>query len=100
MIVDAILKPGIALRVGSRLTFQYNGTPVRKDQPVPDEQYPTLAEAHIIAVLADDAGALGDQEHAARRTVIDVLGDLRGDLSGQIGANAGDERGRNHGPGL
>ena len=54
----------------------------------------------VIAVLTDDARSLRDQEQAAGRAVIDVLGHLRRDLARKVGTDAGDERGRDHGPGL
>jgi hypothetical protein len=100
MIIDAILKPGIAFGVRAGLAFQHDRAAVREDQPVPDEQDAPLAEADAAVILADDAGALRHEQDLARRAVVDVLRHLRGDLAGQIGTDAGDERGGNHGAGL
>ena len=94
MIVDAVLQTGIARRIRAGLAFERERSPIGKDQPGPDQEDPTLADGDSIVVSADQAGALRDQKKAARRAVIDILGDLRGDLTWQVGANAGDQRGR------
>jgi hypothetical protein len=44
MIIDAILKPGIAFGVRTGLAFQHDRAAVREDQPVPDEQDAPLPE--------------------------------------------------------
>ena len=96
MIIDAILKPGIAFRVGAGLVFKHDRLAVRKNDPVPDEQDTRLAEGHLAVVAADQFGALRHKEEAAGWTVIDVLRDLRGDQARQVGLDAGDQSRRNH----
>lgn len=91
VIVDAILKTRIALRVGSGLTFQDDRTAIREDEPLPDEKHPALTEADIVAVLADQPRALRDEQNAPGRAVVDMLRDLGGDLARQVGSDAGDE---------
>ena len=38
MIINAILKPGIAFRVGAGLVLKHDRLAVRKNDPVPDKQ--------------------------------------------------------------
>src|SRR6185312_4815232 len=95
MVIDTILKPGIAFGIGARLALQHDRAAIREDQPVPDQEHPTLAEANAIVVLANHAGALWDEQDLAGRAVINILRYLGGDLAGQIGSDAGDQRGRN-----
>src|SRR5262249_60796142 len=52
-----------------------------------------LPERDLTVVDADQLRSLWDQEVAAGRAVIDILGDLAGDLAGQIGADAREEGG-------
>jgi hypothetical protein len=42
MVIDAILQPGIALGVRTRLALEHDRAAVRKDHPVPDEQHTPL----------------------------------------------------------
>ena len=63
-------------------------------------QHAALAELNIVVVLADDARALGYEQDAPRRAVIDILRHLRGDLARKVGSDAGDQRGRDDGAGL
>ena len=93
VIIDPILETSVSLRVGARLAFEDDGAAVREDQPVLDQQRPSLPELHVVVVLADNPRALRDQKQSAGRTVVDVFRHLRSDLARQIGANAGDERG-------
>ncbi len=51
--------------------------------------------SNLAVINADQPRALRDQQRAAGRTVIDVLGNLGGDLPREIGADAGDQRGGN-----
>jgi len=53
MIIAAILKPGIAFRVGAGLVFQHNRLAVWKNDPVPDEQDTGLTERHLAIIAAD-----------------------------------------------
>jgi hypothetical protein len=76
MIVDLVFESGIA----ARLAFKDNGSPIRHDQPRPDEQQARLAAV----VLADRPRALRDQQVLADRAVIDRLRRLGGDLPGQV----------------
>lgn len=50
----------------------------------------------LVVIFPDQPRALRDQQDAAGRTVIDILGDLRGDLPGEIGPDARDEGSRDH----
>ncbi len=54
MIIDAILKAGVAAGVRARQALQNDRTAARQDQAVPDKQPPALAEGHAIIILADD----------------------------------------------
>src|SRR5262249_60363682 len=94
MIIDLVLQSGIAFGVSTRLTFEHNRTAVRKDEASPDEENARLSERDLTVVDADQLRSLWDQEVAAGRTIIDILGDLARDLTGQVGADAREERGR------
>lgn len=100
MVIDTILKAGITLGIGTLKAFEHDGSSIRHDEPVPDQKHPTLAERDLAVILADQAGALRDQQMAPGRAVIDVLRDLRGDLAGKIGLDAGNQRGGDHGSSL
>ena len=52
MIIDAILKAGIALRVGAGLALENDGAAVRHDEPVPDEQHAALPKLEAVVILA------------------------------------------------
>jgi hypothetical protein len=91
--IDAVLEPGIAGGVGAGLALEHERAAIGEDEPRPDQQHAALAEGDARVVFADEARALRDQEQAAGRAVIDILGDLRGDLAGQVRADAGDQRG-------
>src|SRR6516165_1120014 len=95
MIIDLVLESGIAFGVSTRLTFEHNGTAVRKDEASPDEENARLPERDLTVVDADQLRALWDQEVAAARAVIDILRDLARDLAGQVGADASEESRRN-----
>jgi hypothetical protein len=84
MIVDLVFESGIAARVGARLAFKDNGSPIRHDQPRPDEQQARLAEGDGAVVLADQPRAPRDQQVLADRAVIDRLRRLGGDLPRQV----------------
>ena len=43
-----------------------------------------MANGDAVVVGPDQAGALRNQEQAARGAIIDILGDLRSDLAGQV----------------
>ncbi|BCH24972.1 hypothetical protein MesoLjLb_47570 [Mesorhizobium sp. L-8-3] len=83
VIIDAIFKPGIALRVGAGLAFEHDGAAVGQNEPVPDEQDTALPELHVVVVLADDTCALRHEQNAPRGAVVDMFRDLRGDLAGK-----------------
>ena len=91
MIIDAILEPGIAFRVGAGLVLKHDRLAVRKNDAVPDEQDARLAEGHLAVVAADQFGALRHKEKAACRAVVDIFRDLRGDQARQVGLDAGDQ---------
>src|SRR5262249_15354852 len=86
-------EPGIAFGGSTRLTFEHNGTAVRKDEASPDEENARLPERDLTVVDADQFRSLWDQEVAAGRAVINILGDLARDLAGQVGADAREEGG-------
>src|SRR5262249_14351072 len=86
-------EPGIAFGGSTRLTFEHNGTAVRKDEASPDEENARLPERDLTVVDADQFRSLWDQEVSAARAVIDILGDLARDLAGQVGADAREEGG-------
>src|SRR5467141_1932751 len=94
MIVDLILKTGVAPGVCALLPLEHDRATVRQDQPGPHQQYPRLAERDLAVIGTDQASPLGDQTGAASWGVIDIFGNLRGDLSGKIRADACDESGR------
>src|SRR6476469_8690656 len=94
MIIDLVLESVIAFGVSTLLTFEHNGTAVRKDEASPDEKNARLSERDLTIVDADQLRCLRDQEVAAGRAVIDILGDLARDLTGQIRADAREESGR------
>src|SRR5690606_10593939 len=100
VVIHAILKPGVTGSVRTRQALQDDGAAAGQDQAIPDQQDAALAEGHTVIILADDARSLRDQQQAAGRAVIDVLGHLGRDLAGQIGTDAGDKRRRDHRPGL
>jgi hypothetical protein len=82
VIIDLVLESGIAFGVSTRLTFEHNGTTVRKDEASPDEENARLPERDLTVVDADQFRSLWDQEVVAGRAVIDILGDLARDLVG------------------
>jgi hypothetical protein len=81
MVIDLAFQAGKAFRVGTGLTFQNDGSAIRHDQAIPNQQRAGLAEGHLGVVLADKACALRDQQNTAGRAVIDVIGYLGGDLA-------------------
>ena len=58
MIIDLVLEPGIAFGVSTRLTFEHNGTAVRKDETSPDEENARLPERDLTVVDADQLRSL------------------------------------------
>ena len=91
MIIDAIFEPSIAFRVGAGLVLKHDRLAVRKNDAVPDEQDAGLTKRNLAIVAADQFGTLWHKEEASRRTVVDVLRDLRGDQARQVGLDAGDQ---------
>src|SRR5690606_15804697 len=57
VIIDAILKAGIAGSIGACLALEHDRAAVGEDHPVPDQQDAALAEGNAIVVFANDAGA-------------------------------------------
>jgi hypothetical protein len=100
VVVNAILETGITFRVGAGLALQHDGSTVREDDPVPDEQHTTLTESNAGVILTDEAGALRDEENVSGRAVMDVFRHLSRDLAWEVGTDAGDERGGNDGASL
>src|ERR1700687_2871372 len=96
MIVDLILKTGVAPGVCALLPLEHDRATIRHDQPVPHPQYPRLAERDLAVIEPNQASPLGNQTGAASWAVIDIFGDLRCDLSGEIRANPGNESCRNY----
>src|SRR6266446_7341168 len=94
MIVDLILKTGVAPGVCALLPLEHDRATVRQDQPGPHQQYPRLAQRDLAVIDPNQASPLGNQTGAASWGVIDIFGDLRCDLSGKIRADACDESGR------
>ena len=84
IVIDSILKAGIAGGVGAGLTLQHDRATVRQYETVPDEKHAALPELDVVVVLADDARALWNEKNAASRAVVDIFGHLGGDLSQQI----------------
>ena len=72
---------------------------VGQDDALPDDERALLAEGDDVVVLADEAGALRDQQVAAGDGVVDVLGHLGDDEAGQIGVEAADQAGGDDGAG-
>ena len=72
------------------LALEHERSPIGENQPGPDQQHPTLADGDAVVIGADQAGALRDQQQAASRAVVYILGDLCDDLARQVGADAGD----------
>ena len=71
------VRPALNAGPCAGLTLKHDASAVRKNQSVPHQQHPALAELDVVVVLADDTRALGNQEDATRRTVVDVLRHLR-----------------------
>ena len=67
MVVDLVFDAGIALRVGAGLTLENDRPTVRHDQPVPHQERSRLAEGDLRVVLANQTGALRDEETSGRR---------------------------------
>jgi len=98
VIVDPILKAGIAGCVGARLALKHDGASVRHEQTGPNQEHARLPERDLAIVYPDQSSALWDQSSSTCGRVIDVFGDLRGDLARQIGADPSDESGWNSRP--
>src|SRR6267154_3836024 len=94
MIVDLILKTGVASGVCALLPLEHDRATVRHDQPGPHQQYPRLAERDLAVIETNQSCSLRDQTGAASWGVIDIFGNLRCDLSRKIRADACDESGR------
>src|SRR5262249_23641433 len=60
MIIDLVFESGIAFGVSTRLTFEHNGTAVRKEEGRPDEENAGLPERDLTVVDADQLRSLWD----------------------------------------
>jgi len=60
VIIDLVLQTGMELRIGAGLALQNDGSTVRHDEAIPNQQCAGLAEGHLGVVLADKACALRD----------------------------------------
>jgi len=58
MVIDAILKPGIAGSVSTRLAFQHDGAAIGQDQAVPDEEDAALPERRAGIILPENSRSL------------------------------------------
>lgn len=58
MVVDAILQPSISFSVRTWLALDHDGTAIRQNEPVPDQQNTALTETDAVVVLTDQACAL------------------------------------------
>ena len=97
MTIDAILQSGVAGGVHGRQAIERERRGVGKDQAIPDEKHPSLAERDLAVVFADQARALRDQQIPSELGVVDRLGDGREHDARQVRVDAGDERCRDHG---
>src|SRR3546814_7791965 len=100
MIVGAIRQPRHSAGIRSGEPAKCDRATAGKGQPIPREQHAILPRHDLAVIFSDQARALGTQENASRRTVIDILRHLRCDLARTIGTDAGDPRRRNDIPGL
>ena len=81
MIVDVVLKTGIAGGIGARLTLQHDRAAVRHDQAGPDQQDARLPERNLAVIDADEPRPLRNEKEAPGRAVVDILGHLGRDLA-------------------
>ena len=95
MIVDLILKAGIAGGIGARLTLQHDRAAVRHDQAGPDQQDTRLRERNLAVIDADQPRPLRYEKETPGRAVVDVFGDLGRDLAGQVRADTRNKCRRN-----
>ena len=66
MIIDLVLESGIAFGVSTLLTFEHNGTAVRKDEASPDEENARLPERDLTIVDADQLRSLAGSGGSGR----------------------------------
>ena len=64
--INLVLEAGIAGGIGRRQILDHDGIAVRQDDAGPDQQRAFLSERNDVVILADEAGALRDQEMLAR----------------------------------
>src|SRR6266478_4724972 len=92
MIVDLILKTGVAPGVCALLPLEHDRATVRQDQPGPHQQYPRLAERDLAVIDPNQASPLGNEPMVAMSLLLFVFRarDHRG-LDGDLQAE-GDRR--------
>ena len=62
VVVDLVLQAGIPCRIGCRQVVDENRTAVRHDDPLPDQEGPSLAEGDDAVIGADQPRSLRDEE--------------------------------------
>ena len=97
--IDLVGEAGVAAGVGGRQVVDHDRAAVGQDDALPDDERALLAEGDDVVVLADETGALRDQQVAARDGVVDVLGHLGDDEARQIRVEAADQAGGDDGAG-
>ena len=93
VIVHPILQPGRTRSIGTGLAIEQDRAATGQDQAIPGKQHAVLPGRDLAVIFADEAGALGDQQHASGRTVVDILRHLGGNLPWKVGLDAGEKRG-------
>jgi hypothetical protein len=79
VIVGAVGKPGHARAIGPRQAVERDRSSAGQDQAVPSQQDPVLSDGNLAVIFAYEPRALGDEQDATGRAVVDVLRDLRED---------------------
>jgi hypothetical protein len=70
--IDLVGEAGVAAGVGGRQVVDHDGGAVGQDDALPDDEGALLPEGDDVVVLADQPGALGDQQEPSRDRVVDV----------------------------
>src|SRR3546814_1939347 len=100
MMVRPVLQSRHASRVCSRLAVEQDRLAAWKNEPVPSKQGAVLPSRYFAVIFSDQPRALWNEQNAAGRAVIDVLGDLRSNLAREVRSNSRDQCGGNDAPGL
>ena len=85
MVVNLVVETRLPLLIGAGHRPDIKRGAIWINDPLPGNEDPGLAVLNGVAVLANKAGALGNQQVIPSRSVIHILANLRDNRAGELG---------------